>query len=167
DRAEGGDGAARATHPDRDGASDGLHTGLTFAEIRFCTAAELAAALRKRRISAVELARASLDLLGKLGPKYNAVAARTPEPSLVEAKRADVASAQRQAGRRLGGLGCGSRGRSRAVRNRLGDVGLDRYAVRLLRRHRTPSDLRARLAKGGHGALMDARQARTDGAHGR
>jgi len=71
---------------------------LTFAEIRFCTAGELAAALRKRRISAVELARASLDLLGTLGPKYNAIAALTPERALDEAKRADVAIAKKQGG---------------------------------------------------------------------
>ncbi|TME59659.1 MAG: amidase, partial [Chloroflexi bacterium] len=71
---------------------------MTFAEIRFCTAAELAAALRKRRISAVEVARASLDLLGKLGPKYNAVAALTTERALDEAKRADVAIAKKQGG---------------------------------------------------------------------
>jgi aspartyl-tRNA(Asn)/glutamyl-tRNA(Gln) amidotransferase subunit A len=71
---------------------------LSFAEIRFATAAELASALRKRRVSAVELTRASLDLLGKLGPKYNAVAALTPERALDEAKRADVALAKKQGG---------------------------------------------------------------------
>ena len=71
---------------------------MSFAEIRFATAAELAAALRKRRISSVELARASLDLLGKLGPKYNAVAALMPERALDEAKRADGALAKKQGG---------------------------------------------------------------------
>lgn len=67
-------------------------------EIRFATAAELAVALRKRRISAVELARASLDLLGKLGPKYNAVAATMPKRALDAAKSADRALAKKQAG---------------------------------------------------------------------
>ena len=71
---------------------------MSFAEIRFATAAELAAALRKRRVSAVELTRASLDLLGKIGPKYNAVAALTPERALDEAKRADTALAKKQGG---------------------------------------------------------------------
>ena len=71
---------------------------MSFAEIRFCTAAELGSALRKRRISAVELARASLDLLAKLGPKYNAVAALMPERALDEAKRADAAIAKKQGG---------------------------------------------------------------------
>ena len=71
---------------------------MSFAEVRFCTAGELGSALRKRRISAVELARASLDLLGKLGPKYNAVAALMPERALDEAKRADAAIAKKQGG---------------------------------------------------------------------
>jgi aspartyl-tRNA(Asn)/glutamyl-tRNA(Gln) amidotransferase subunit A len=71
---------------------------LSASEVRFCTAAELAAALRKRRISAVELARASLDLLAKLGPKYNAVAALTPERALDEAKRADGVLARKDGG---------------------------------------------------------------------
>jgi len=75
---------------------------LSFAEIRFATVAELAAALRKRRVSSLELARASLDLLGKLGPKYNAVAALTPERALDEAKRADVALAKKQGGQLTG-----------------------------------------------------------------
>jgi len=71
---------------------------LSFAEVRFCTAGELATALRKRRISAVELARASLDLLERLGPKYNALAAVTPERALDEAKRADAVIAKKQGG---------------------------------------------------------------------
>ena len=71
---------------------------MSFAEYRFATAAELAAALRKRRVSSVELAREFLALLGTLGPKYNAVAALTPERALDEAKRADVALAKKQGG---------------------------------------------------------------------
>ncbi|HEY7623438.1 MAG TPA: amidase [Candidatus Limnocylindria bacterium] len=75
---------------------------MTPQDVRFATVAELSVALRKRRISAVELAHASLDLLGKLGPKYNAVAALTPERALDEAKRADRAIAQRQGGALVG-----------------------------------------------------------------
>jgi len=41
---------------------------------------------------------ASLDLLGKIGPKYNAVAALTTERALDEAKRADTALAKKQGG---------------------------------------------------------------------
>jgi aspartyl-tRNA(Asn)/glutamyl-tRNA(Gln) amidotransferase subunit A len=71
---------------------------LSESEIRFATAAQLAAALRRRQISAVELAHASLDLLRTLGPRYNAVAALTPERALDEAKRADRALAKKQGG---------------------------------------------------------------------
>ena len=67
-------------------------------EVRFCTAAELASALRRRRISALELARAYLDLLKELGPKYNAVAALMPERALDEARRADRALAKKNGG---------------------------------------------------------------------
>ena len=67
-------------------------------EVRFCTAAELASALRRRRISALELARAYLDLLEELGPKYNAVAALMPERALDEARRADRALAKKDGG---------------------------------------------------------------------
>ena len=60
-------------------------------EIRFATIAELAAGLRKKRFSAVELARCALELLERIGPRYNAVAALMPERALAEAKRADAA----------------------------------------------------------------------------
>jgi aspartyl-tRNA(Asn)/glutamyl-tRNA(Gln) amidotransferase subunit A len=75
---------------------------LSAREVRFATAAELAAALRKRRISAVELARATLDLLVKLGPRYNAVAAVMPERALDEAERADRALKERKASALIG-----------------------------------------------------------------
>jgi aspartyl-tRNA(Asn)/glutamyl-tRNA(Gln) amidotransferase subunit A len=61
------------------------------AEVRFATVGELAAGLRKRRFSAVELTRCALELLERIGPRYNAVAALMPERALNEAKRADAA----------------------------------------------------------------------------
>ena len=67
-------------------------------EIRFATAAELTRALRRRRVSAVELARAALDLLERLGPHYNAVAALMGERALAEAARADRALARKGGG---------------------------------------------------------------------
>lgn len=75
---------------------------MSASEIRFATATDLAAALRRRRLSAVELARATLDLLSKLGPRYNAVAALTTERALDEAKRADRALRERKAAPLLG-----------------------------------------------------------------
>ena len=71
---------------------------MNVSEIRFATAAELALALRKRRVSAVELARAVLDLLERLGPSYNAVAALMPDRALDEAARADRALARKDGG---------------------------------------------------------------------
>jgi Asp-tRNA(Asn)/Glu-tRNA(Gln) amidotransferase A subunit family amidase len=65
-------------------------------EIRFATVAELAASLRKRRFSAVELVRCSLELLERIGPTYNAVAALMPERALDEARRADAAFKRRE-----------------------------------------------------------------------
>ena len=55
----------------------------------------------------------------------------------------------------------GRRGRRgpRAVRHRLGDVGLHPVARRQLRRHRAPADLRPREPPRRDGALLDARQA--------
>jgi aspartyl-tRNA(Asn)/glutamyl-tRNA(Gln) amidotransferase subunit A len=61
------------------------------ADVRFATVADLAAGLRRRRFSAVELARCALELLEHIGPRYNAVAALMPERALQEAKRADAA----------------------------------------------------------------------------
>ena len=66
-------------------------------EVRFSTAADLGAALRKRRLSAVELARCALELLETLAPRYNALAALMPERALDEAKRADAALHRKEA----------------------------------------------------------------------
>lgn len=67
-------------------------------DARFSSVSDLAAALRKRRVSAVELARAALELLETIGPRYNAIAALMPERALAEAKRADAAIARRRGG---------------------------------------------------------------------
>lgn len=56
--------------------------------------AELAAALRTRRMSAVELATETVDRLASLGPTYNAVAALTRTRALREAAAADRALAR-------------------------------------------------------------------------
>jgi aspartyl-tRNA(Asn)/glutamyl-tRNA(Gln) amidotransferase subunit A len=55
----------------------------------------------------------------------------------------------------------------RAVRDRLGDLGLDPHAVVLLRRDGIAPDLRPRVAARRDGAVVDARQARAHGAHRR
>src|SRR5216117_1949263 len=63
----------------------------------------------------------------------------------------------------------GRRGRCgpRAFRYRLGDVGLDRHALRVLRRDRAPPNVWTGLSEGGHGAVVDTGQAWADGAHSR
>ena len=64
-------------------------------DVRFATVADLGAALRRRRISAVELAQATLALLRSDGRPLNAIAALMPERALAEAARADRAFARR------------------------------------------------------------------------
>ena len=54
-----------------------------------------------------------------------------------------------------------------ALRHRLGDLGLDPHARGLLRRDGPAADLRARQPARRDGAVLDARQARTAGAHRR
>jgi aspartyl-tRNA(Asn)/glutamyl-tRNA(Gln) amidotransferase subunit A len=58
-------------------------------ELAFASLAELGALLRARRVSAVELARLSLDRLERLGPRYDAVVTLTRERALAEAAQAD------------------------------------------------------------------------------
>lgn len=58
-------------------------------EIYFATITELNARLLKREFSAEELARAFLDRLEKLGPRYNALALCLRKPALEQARRAD------------------------------------------------------------------------------
>ncbi|HLJ60178.1 MAG TPA: amidase [bacterium] len=55
----------------------------------FATIGELHAALRRRRISSVELTRLALDRLSTVGRRYNAVARVLPEHALGEARNAD------------------------------------------------------------------------------
>ncbi len=62
--------------------------------MRFASVAELGTALRRRHISAVDLARETLTLLEREGPRYNAVAAVMPERALREAALADRAIAR-------------------------------------------------------------------------
>ena len=57
--------------------------------LRFATVAELAALLRRKRVSALELAREACELLAREGPRFNAVAAVTLERALAAAVRAD------------------------------------------------------------------------------
>ena len=57
--------------------------------LRFATVADLAALLRRKRVSALELAREACELLAREGPRFNAVAAVTSERALAEAARAD------------------------------------------------------------------------------
>jgi len=55
----------------------------------FATIGELHRALRRRRISSVELTRLALDRLSTVGRRYNAVARVLPEHALREARAAD------------------------------------------------------------------------------
>ncbi|HET8570027.1 MAG TPA: amidase [Candidatus Limnocylindria bacterium] len=50
---------------------------------------EIARALRRRAVSATELAETALDLLGRIGPRYNAIADLPRERALADARRAD------------------------------------------------------------------------------
>ncbi len=58
-------------------------------ELCFATVSELAKALRRKRVSAVELTRMFLARLERIGPKYNALAELTPDRALAQARRAD------------------------------------------------------------------------------
>ncbi|HEV8656740.1 MAG TPA: amidase [Candidatus Limnocylindria bacterium] len=52
--------------------------------------------MRKRRVSAVELAEETCDRLARVGPRYNAVATVMRERALAEAKHADAALGRRE-----------------------------------------------------------------------
>ncbi len=58
-------------------------------DIFFATISELNARLRRREFSAAELARAFLDRLEALGPRYNALALSLRDTALEQARRAD------------------------------------------------------------------------------
>jgi amidase len=71
------------------------------ADFGFATAGEALAALRARRISAVELTRLALTRIERYNPKLNAIVNVLTESALARAKEADVAASR---GRSLGGL---------------------------------------------------------------
>lgn len=58
-------------------------------DLAFASLEELGRLLRARRVSAMELARLSLDRLERLGPRYQAVVTLTRERALAEAAQAD------------------------------------------------------------------------------
>ena len=58
-------------------------------DILYSTISELAELLKARKISSVELTKAYLERLQKLGPRYNALAALTSKLALQQAKDAD------------------------------------------------------------------------------
>lgn len=64
----------------------------------FATIGELHRALRRRRISSVELTRLALDRLSTVGRSYNAVARVLPDHALREARAADRRLKTRGAG---------------------------------------------------------------------
>ncbi|MGH2450948.1 MAG: amidase [Candidatus Limnocylindria bacterium] len=63
-------------------------------EWAFATIDELMSALRRRKVSALELADAACDRLERIGPRYNAVATVMRERARAEAKGADRALAR-------------------------------------------------------------------------
>ena len=77
--------------------------------MQFATVAELAAALRRKRISSVELTEATLALLDADGRRLNAVAALMPDRALREAARADRAIARKTARSPLTGIPYGAK----------------------------------------------------------
>lgn len=58
-------------------------------EYRYASIGTLAAALRERRTTAVELAEEAGRLLAEIGPRFNAIATLTPERAAAEARDAD------------------------------------------------------------------------------
>lgn len=68
----------------------------------FATIKQLAALLRSRKISAVELTQHFLDRLGELGPRYNALAELTPDLAVAQAQDADRLIADQTASPLLG-----------------------------------------------------------------
>ena len=75
----------------------------------FAQIAELAEALRARKMSAVELATETLDRLERIGPRYNAIASLTRTRALREAAAADRAIAKGDARSALLGIPYGAK----------------------------------------------------------
>ena len=83
-----------------------------------------------------------------------------PAERLVHRARHQAVESRRVERRLVERLGLGGGGRARALRDRLGDLGLDPHARGLLRRRRAAADLRPRQPPRRDGAVLDARQAR-------
>ena len=98
--------------------------------------AELAEALRARRISALELATATLDRLETLGPRYNAVASVMRARALREAAAADRAIARGDARSPLVGIPYGAKDLL-AARGARTTWGAAPYADQVLKRDAT------------------------------
>ena len=73
-------------------------------ELCFMTATELAARIRAREISVVEVVRAHLAQIERVNPKVNAIVTLTPERALDEARARDAALARGEAPGPLFGL---------------------------------------------------------------
>ncbi|HEU4453858.1 MAG TPA: amidase family protein, partial [Longimicrobium sp.] len=63
-------------------------------EICYLTATGLAARIRAGELSAVDAARACLERIGRLNPRFNAVVDLHAERALAEAREADAAAAR-------------------------------------------------------------------------
>ncbi len=85
-------GAMTAGIAARAGASQPVSAGATSGDA-LCdmTAVELAARLRRREVSAVEVMRAHLARIERVNPRVNAIVTLVPERALAEAQRADEA----------------------------------------------------------------------------
>src|SRR5262245_26449889 len=79
-----------------------MDTGTFFLPVR-----ELAARVRARRLSPVDLATGCLDRLETIGPKYNAVVTVMRESALAEARRAEKEIAAGKYRGPLHGIPCG------------------------------------------------------------
>ena len=89
----------------------------------------------------------------------------SPAACLVHRARPQSVESRRLERRLVERLGLGRRGGARAVRHRLGDVGVDSRARGQLRRRRAAADLRPREPPRRDGAVLDARQAGPAGPH--
>jgi aspartyl-tRNA(Asn)/glutamyl-tRNA(Gln) amidotransferase subunit A len=78
-------------------------------DVFFATIGELNARLRAKEFSAAELARAFLDRLEKLGPRFNALALLLREPALKQAKEADDEIKRGRLRGPLQGIPCGAK----------------------------------------------------------
>lgn len=70
---------------------------MTFHELCFLTATELARRIRRRDVSCEEVMRAHIDQIQRVNPSVNAIVTFVPEQALTAARAADVALARRQA----------------------------------------------------------------------